>query len=64
VELKPLTGRRGDLVNDRTHVINRLRELLTGIFRALERALDVTNTGPLVLLTVWVPLIWLPHCDL
>ncbi|WUI01564.1 IS110 family transposase [Spirillospora sp. NBC_00431] len=51
VELKLLTARRTDLVCDRTRVINRLRATLTGIFPALERALEVTNTGPLVLLT-------------
>jgi transposase len=37
-------------VADRTRTINRLRGLLTGIFPALERALDLTRTGPLVLL--------------
>jgi hypothetical protein len=36
-------------VADRTRAINRLRGLLTGIFPALERALDLTRTGPLVL---------------
>lgn len=51
VELKILTARRADLVADRTRAINRLRELLTSIFPGLERALDLTNTGPLVLLT-------------
>jgi len=51
VELKLLTARRTDLVCDRTRVINRLRAQLTGIFPALEGALDLTNTGPLVLLT-------------
>jgi transposase len=51
-ELKLLTGRRADLVADRTRVINRLRGLLTSIFPALDRALaDLTTTGPLVLLT-------------
>lgn len=50
-ELKILTGRRMDLVADRTRTVNRLRAQLTGIFPGLERALDVTNTGPLVLLT-------------
>lgn len=50
-ELKLLTTRRADLVEDRTRAINRLRGLLTGIFPALERALDLTNNGPLVLLT-------------
>ncbi len=51
VELKLLTARRTDLVHDRTRAISRLRELLTSIFPALERVLEVTNTGPLVLLT-------------
>ncbi len=51
IELKLLTGRRADLVEDRTRVVNRLRDTLTGMFPALERALDVTNTGPLRLLT-------------
>ncbi|WP_406322296.1 IS110 family transposase [Streptomyces sp. NBC_01637] len=50
-ELKILTGRRMDLVADRTRTVNRLRAQLTGIFPGLERALDVTNAGPLVLLT-------------
>jgi transposase len=50
-ELKLLTARRADLVADRTRLINRLRALLTSIFPALERALDLTTAGPLVLLT-------------
>lgn len=50
-DLKILTGRRADLVTDRTRTINRLRAQLSGIFPGLERALDLTNTGPLVLLT-------------
>jgi transposase len=50
-ELKLLTARRADLVADRTRAISRLRELLTSIFPALERALDLTATGPLTLLT-------------
>jgi transposase len=50
-DLKILTGRRADLVADRTRTINRLRAQLSGIFPGLERALDLTNTGPLVLLT-------------
>jgi hypothetical protein len=40
-----------DLVADRTRTVNRLRAQLTGIFPGLERALDLTNTGPLTLLT-------------
>jgi transposase len=50
-DLKILTGRRTDLVADRTRTVNRLRAQLTGIFPGLERALDLTNTGPLTLLT-------------
>lgn len=51
IDLKILTGRRMDLVADRTRTVNRLRAQLSGIFLALERALDLTNTGPLTLLT-------------
>jgi transposase len=51
IELRMLVTRRRDLSNDRTRTVNRLREQLLGICPALERALDVTNVGPLVLLT-------------
>ncbi|WP_330328841.1 IS110 family transposase [Streptomyces sp. NBC_00536] len=50
-DLKILTAHRSDLVADRTRTVNRLRALLTGIFPALDRALDLTNAGPLTLLT-------------
>lgn len=51
-ELKLLTARRRDLVADRTRAISRLRELLTSIFPALERALgELKAAGPLTLLT-------------
>jgi transposase len=50
-ELKVLTGHRRDLAEDRTRVVNRLRGHLTSIFPALERTLDLTNAGPLTLLT-------------
>jgi transposase len=50
IELEVLTSRRADLSTDRTRRINRLRGQLTGIFPALERALDLGNAGPLVLL--------------
>ncbi|WP_328876998.1 IS110 family transposase [Streptomyces sp. NBC_00299] len=50
-DLKILTNRRTDLVADRTRTVNRLRAHLTSIFPGLERALDLTNTGPLTLLT-------------
>ncbi|MER6434512.1 IS110 family transposase, partial [Streptomyces sp900105245] len=51
IELKLLTGRRADLGEDRTRVVNRLHGTLLSMFPALERTLDVTNTGPLRLLT-------------
>lgn len=51
IDLKILTGRRVDLVVDRTRTINRLRAQLAGIFPGLERALDLTNKGPPTLLT-------------
>lgn len=51
-ELALLTGHRADLVADRVRMINRLRDLLTGIFPALERAFDFSHhKGALVLLT-------------
>lgn len=50
IDLKILTGRRMDLVADRTRTVNRLRAQFFGIFPGLERALDLTNTGPLTLL--------------
>ncbi|MBD0746730.1 IS110 family transposase [Streptomyces sp. CBMA152] len=51
IELKLLTGHRIDLVAERTRTVNRLRSTLTSMFPALERALDLTNAGPLVLIT-------------
>ncbi|WP_274919660.1 IS110 family transposase [Streptomyces sp. WZ-12] len=51
VELRILTDRRADLNADRTRRINRLRGQLTSIFPALERAMDLGNVGPLILLT-------------
>ncbi|MDQ4114328.1 MAG: IS110 family transposase [Actinomycetota bacterium] len=51
-ELALLTGHRTDLVADRVRMINRLRDLLTGVFPALERAFDYSHhKGALVLLT-------------
>lgn len=55
VEPRILTDRRADLNADRTRRINRLRSQLTSIFPALERALDLGNVGPLVLLTGYQP---------
>jgi len=51
IELRLHTSHRIDLVADRTRTINRLRSTLTSMFPALERALELTNAGPLVLLT-------------
>jgi transposase len=51
VELRMLVARRQDLRTDRTRAVNRLHGQLLGISPALERALDLTNRGPLVLLT-------------
>jgi transposase len=51
IALRILTNRRADLSADRTRRINRLRSQLTTILPALERALDMGNVGPLILLT-------------
>ena len=50
VRLRLLTAYRADLAADRTRSINRLRGLLVGIFPALERVLDFTSQGPLILI--------------
>ncbi|MER6086409.1 IS110 family transposase [Streptomyces sp. NPDC001833] len=51
-DLSLLTAHRGDLVADRVRMVNRLRDVLTGIFPALERAFDYSShKGALVLLT-------------
>lgn len=50
--LEVLTGHRADLVADRVRMINRLRDLLTSVFPALEREFDFASCkGALVLLT-------------
>ncbi|MFI1294015.1 IS110 family transposase [Streptomyces sp. NPDC020792] len=51
VDLRTLTTRRLDLVFDRTRQINRLRAQLLEIFPALERSLNLTNKGPVMVLT-------------
>ena len=38
-----LTGHRADLVADRVRMINRLRDLLTSVFPALEREFDFAS---------------------
>ncbi|MDT0616501.1 IS110 family RNA-guided transposase [Streptomyces lancefieldiae] len=51
-DLALLTSHRTDLVADRVRMINRLRDVLTGVFPALERAFDYSaHKGSLVLLT-------------
>lgn len=50
-ELRMLTAHRADIAADRTRTINRLRNQLLGNFPALERVLDFTNRGPLVLIS-------------
>lgn len=51
VALTRLTAHREDLMADWVRGINRLRDLLTGIFPALERAFDYSTRSALVLLT-------------
>lgn len=53
-ELRLLVGRRGDLIVDQTRRISRMRYLLNTIHPDLERALDLTNAGPLLLLARYV----------
>lgn len=48
-ELAVLTSRRRDLVQDQTRSITRLREALVGVFPGLERTLDLTTKGALLL---------------
>jgi transposase len=54
LELSLLVGRRRDLVDAQTQRLARLHDLLVGIFPGLERGLDLTTKGPLVLLTKFV----------
>ncbi len=51
VDLRTLTARRLDLVNDRTRQTNRLRAQLLEFFPALERMLNLSKKGPVMLLT-------------
>lgn len=53
-ELRLLVSRREDLVTDQTRRISRMRYLLNTIHPDLERTLDLTNAGPLLLLTRYV----------
>jgi transposase len=50
--LSMLTAHRADLIADRVRMINRLRDLMTGVFPSLERAVDYSaHKGALVLLS-------------
>jgi hypothetical protein len=51
VELRLLVARRRDLAADRTRAVNRLHDQVPAICPALQRAVDLTNRGPLVLPT-------------
>lgn len=51
VELTRLTAHRGDLMADWVRGINRLRDLLTSIFPALEREFDYSARAPLTLVS-------------
>jgi hypothetical protein len=55
VELRMLTAHRADLATDPVQAISRLscRLLLLGVFPALERQLDFTNKGPLILISMF-----------
>jgi transposase len=50
-ELQLLLARRRDLMVDKTRAITRLREALLSLFPSLERALDLSAKGSLVLIT-------------
>ncbi|MFJ6629985.1 IS110 family transposase [Streptomyces sp. NPDC091376] len=51
-DLALLTAHRSDLIADRVRLLNRLRDVLTGIFPALERAFEYADhKGALILLT-------------
>ena len=54
LELRLLVGRRRDLVDGQTQRLSRLHDLLASIFPGLERGLDLTTKGPLVLLSKFV----------
>jgi transposase len=51
VELTRLTSYRADVMSDRVRGINRLRDLLTSIFPALEASFDYSTRSALILLT-------------
>jgi transposase len=52
-KLAVLTAHRADLTTDWTRTITRLRDYLTGMFPALERAFNFAKRGPLILLELY-----------
>lgn len=50
LEIRLLVGRRSDLATSQTQRLGRMHDLLVGIFPGLERRLDLTSKGALVLL--------------
>ncbi|MFG1888071.1 IS110 family transposase [Micromonospora sp. NPDC049051] len=52
-ELAVLTAHRADLTTDWTRTITRLRDYLTGMFPALEKAFNFAKRGPLILLELF-----------
>lgn len=54
LELRLLVGRRRDLVDAQTQRLARLHDLLVRIFPGLERSLDLTTKGALVVLSKFV----------
>ncbi|WP_433678804.1 IS110 family transposase [Nocardia sp. CA-119907] len=53
VELGLLTGHRTDLMADWVRGVNRLRDLLSRVFPALERAFDYSTRSPLILVSAY-----------
>lgn len=53
LDLRLVTSRRLYVVHDRTRQINRLRARLLELFPALQRVLDLTKKGPVLLLTAY-----------
>jgi transposase len=54
LEIRLLVGRRSDLVAAQTQRLGRMHDLLVGIFPGLERRLDLTGKGALILLARFV----------
>lgn len=63
VELSLLVGHRADLMADWVRRVNRLRDLLSRVFPALERAFDYSTRAPLILLTGYCTPAAIRHAD-